>query len=259
MTPKHILLIEDEPAAAQRLQKLILEFVPDAAIEAIVDSIEASILWLKNNQPDLIFMDVQLSDGLCFDIFEKVNVTAPVVFTTAYDAYAIKAFRVQALDYLLKPLKRIEVKEALDRFQKMIAPHPDLDQVKDIYNDKPAPEFRQRYLVRLGSTIRVIEIPDIALIYTESKNTFLMTKEGRRFPLDYSLEAMESQLDPALFFRANRQYILALHAIREMYVYTKSRVKVNTDPPSPTQIIVSTEKSAQFKRWLSGNNESTQD
>lgn len=259
MQNPRILIIEDEPLAASRLKSLIHDILPKAEFLAVLDSVEASCAWLSKEQPDLILMDVQLADGLCFEIFQQVNIQVPVIFTTAYDAYALKAFRVQALDYLLKPLKRIEVKEALDRFQKMTPPMPDLKQVRDIYAGEPVPEFRERYLVRLGTSIRIVEIPDIALIYTESKNTFLMTKEGRRFPLDYSLEAMENQLDPTLFFRANRQYILALHAIREMYVYTKSRVKVNTDPPSPTQIIVSTEKSAQFKRWLSGNNGSTQD
>ncbi len=256
MQNPRILIIEDEPLAASRLKGLILEILPQAQVLAIVDSIEASVVWLQNHYSDLIFMDVQLADGLCFDIFKQVDIKVPVIFTTAYDAYALKAFRVQALDYLLKPMKRHEVKEALDRFQKLIPPVPDLDQVRDIYAGEPVPEFRQRYLVRLGTAIRVIEIPDIALIYTESKNTFLLTKEGRRFPVDYSLEAMESQLDPTLFFRANRQYILALNAIRQMFVHTKSRVKVQTDPPAPSQIIVSTEKSAQFKRWLAGNDES---
>ncbi len=256
MTPKHILLIEDEPAAAERLQKLILEFLPSAQIAATLDSVEASVRWLKSQKPDLIFMDVQLADGLCFEIFEQVDVTTPVVFTTAYDAYAQKAFRVQALDYLLKPLKRNELEEALQRVQDIPPPLVNTGQVKAIYAGESIPDFRQRFLVRLGASIRVIEIPDIALIYTESKNTFLMNTEGRRYPLDYSLEALEKQLDPTLFFRANRQYIVALHAIREMYVYSKSRVKVNTEPPSPSEIIVSTEKSASFKRWLSGDDHS---
>ncbi len=252
MTPVHILLIEDEPTAAQRLQKLILELLPPAKIDAILDSVEASVRWLADHQPDLIFMDVQLADGLCFEIFEQANVTAPVVFTTAYDDYALKAFRVQALDYLLKPLKRTELQEAIRRVRKAAPPQVNVEQVNAIYAGEPIPDYRQRFLVRLGASIRVIETQDIALIYTESKNTFLMTSEGRRFPLDYSLEALEKQLDPALFFRANRQYIVGLHAIREMYVYSKSRVKVHTEPAAPSEIIVSTEKSGSFKRWLAG-------
>ncbi|MCF8238402.1 MAG: LytTR family DNA-binding domain-containing protein [Saprospiraceae bacterium] len=252
MTPQHILLIEDEPTAAERLQKLILELLPSAQIEAVLDSVEDSVRWLKTHKPDLIFMDVQLADGLCFEIFEKVDVATPVVFITAYDDYALKAFRVQALDYLLKPLKRNELEEALGRVQEL-PPHVNTEQVKAIYAGEPIPDFRHRFLVRLGASIRVVETPDIALIYTESKNTFLMNTEGRRYPLDFSLEALEKQLDPAVFFRANRQYIVALHAIREMYVYSKSRVKVHTEPPAPSEIIVSTEKSASFKRWLAGD------
>lgn len=250
-TPK-ILILEDEPLAASRLKNLILEILPQAQILTVLDSVESAVTWLRQHHADLIFMDVQLADGLCFEVFKQVDIQQPVIFTTAYDAYAIKAFRIQALDYLLKPLKRAEVNEALNRFRKMHPPIPDLDQVSDIYQGANLPEFRQRYLVRLGTTIRVVETQDIAFIYTESKNTFLMTTEGRRYPVDHSLETIEGQLNPAHFFRANRQYILALHAIGNMHVHSKSRVKVNTVPPAPTQIIVSTEKSAQFKRWLAG-------
>lgn len=252
MKSPQILIIEDEPLAAVRLQGMILEILPQARILATIDSVEEAAIWLGQNRPDLIMMDVQLADGLCFNLFNRVDVQAPVIFTTAYDAYALKAFRVQALDYLLKPLKRNELKEALDRYQRMLPPLPNLTQIREIYSGEQDPKYRDRYLVRLGTSIRVVDIRDIALIYTESKNTFLMTREGRRFPLDYSLEAIESQLDPALFFRANRQYILSLSSIGEMHVHTKSRIRVTTNPASPTPIIVSTEKSAEFKRWLAG-------
>lgn len=254
MDIRKILLIEDEPAAALRLRHLLNEVFPSGRIVDTLDSVEAAVTWLSQNRADLIFMDVQLADGLCFEIFDQVHIDVPVIFITAYDAYALKAFRVQALDYLLKPIKQGELQEAIDRFTAREISLPDADQVRSISTDR---EYRQRYMVKLGTTMRVVDVSSIAYIYTESKTTFLMTREGRRFPLDYSLEALEGQLDPVLFFRANRQFILHWQAIRDMHMHTKSRVRVDTDPVAPQKIIVSTEKSASFKQWLAGHNESS--
>ena len=250
MDHRRILLIEDEPAAAKRLQQLIREVYPSGEVVDTLDRVDAAVSWLSQHQADLIFMDVQLADGLCFEIFDQVRVDVPVIFTTAYDAYALKAFRVQALDYLLKPIKQNELEEAIRRFtSRAIAPPP----AAAVQSINLGTEYRQRFMVKLGTTMRVVDVSSIAYLYTESKTTFLMTTEGRRFPMDYSLEVLESQLDPALFFRANRQFILHIEAIRDMHVHSKSRVRVQTDPPAPQEIIVSTEKSSGFKRWLAGH------
>lgn len=253
MKALQILIIEDEITAAERLKNMLLREDPSLHIMDILDSVESSVTFLQDQQPDLIFMDVQLADGICFGIFDAVTITCPIVFTTAYDAFALKAFRVQALDYLLKPLKAEELSQALKRAkatQQLLLPDP--IQIQAILKGQPGHEFRERFLVRLGATIRVVEVADIAYAYTEQKSVFVMTRIGRRFPLDITLEQLEKQLDPTVFFRLNRQFIVHIHAIKEMHVHSKARVKVIAEPAAPSEIIVSTERSAQFKLWLAG-------
>ena len=246
-----VLIIEDEDAAARRLQKLVKEIIPDAELKEPLDSVEAVLNWLDNNElPDLIFMDIHLADGSSFEIFNHVQVEKPVIFTTAYDQYAIQAFKVNTIDYLLKPIKRQELEQAIEKYRKWLG-GAQIDYAQ-LARAMQGEQYNKRFLIRIGQSIRVVEMKEAAYFYTESKISFVVTREGKRYPLDYSLEKLEEMSDPQIFFRINRQFIVNIEAIKEMYAYSKSRVKVELVPPCELETIVSTERSPYFKKWLVG-------
>ncbi len=246
-----VLIIEDEEAAARRLEKLVIKIEPEAKVLAKIDSVEAAIAWLEEKPaPDLIFMDIHLADGSSFEIFEHVHIVCPVIFTTAYDQYAIQAFRVSAVDYLLKPIKREELQAAIQKYQQRA--QSSLVDYSRLAKSLQSDAHTRRFLIKIGQHIRMVDVSEAAYFYTENKITFLVDKEGKRYPLDYSLEKLEEILDARQFFRVNRQMIIALHAIEEMFAYSKSRVKVVLNPPADTEVIVSTERSPHFKKWLVG-------
>lgn len=249
-----LLIIEDEQPAAKRLWKLINELEPDATLLNTLHSVEGSIEWLQQNPaPDLIFSDIQLSDGISFNIFKNKRFHAPVIFTTAYDQYAIEAFKVNSIDYLLKPVKKAELETAIAKFKRTIAvtqpPALDIDSLLKAYSTQKK-EYKKRFVVRYGEHIKTISTEEIAYFYTEDKINFLTTYENRRFPIDLNLDALDNNLDPAVFFRINRQFIISIHAITEMFAYSKSRVLIKLKPPCRHETIVSTERSADFKHWL---------
>lgn len=248
----NVLIVEDEAAAVKRMRKLLVEIDPTVDIVSDVPTVRAAVEWIRSNPaPDLAFFDVQLADGESFSIFREVEVGFPVVFVTAFDEYAIQAFRVNALDYLLKPLKKEELAQALDRAGKggVVRDHAQLS--TDPVSPVPVAPIK-RFLIRYGDHFKVIEPSQIAYIHSLQKNTFLRTREGRDLPLEESLDKLERQLDPARFIRLNRQLIVELHSIKELLAYSKSRVKVILDPPYGDDAIVSSERSAEFKRWLAG-------
>ncbi len=245
----NILIIEDEAAAARRLVKMISELFPEAVVLTQLESIIDSIAWLNSQPaPDLILLDIHLADGASFEIFQHCQVNTPIIFTTAYDQYAIQAFQVNAVDYLLKPIKREELQKAV---QKYLAHY---QQQKVDYSElAKAMQMEQRdkrFLIKLGQQIRLVDIKDIAYAYTESKITFLVTFEGKRYPVDHSLEKLEELLPNQDFFRINRQFIIGLQSIDTMLAYSKSRVKLNLNPPCELETIVSVERSPFFKKWL---------
>ncbi len=247
-----ILIIEDEDPAAKRLQKMLLEIEPAAELSDNIVSVSSAIKWFKENKlPDLVIADIQLSDGLSFEIFKAVEVLCPVIFTTAYDQYAIEAFKVNSIDYLLKPIKNEELAAAVLKFKKIKPAAPALDIAQLLKSfASPATDYKKRFVVRYGEHIKTINIEDVAFFYTEDKINFLTTKEGRRFTIDFNLDTLESMLDPKDFFRINRQYIIGIQSIAEMFAYTKSRVLIKLNPPAKHETIVSTERSAEFKLWL---------
>ncbi|GAB4497494.1 MAG: LytTR family DNA-binding domain-containing protein [Saprospiraceae bacterium] len=250
-----ILLIEDENAAARRLEKLLNEVAPDAVVLQRLDSVEASVLWLQSNPaPDLILLDIHLADGSSFEIFDHVTVTCPIIFTTAYDEFALQAFKVNTVDYLLKPIKTNELAAALDKYKKVFkAAAPDYSALLETLRKQGEPGYLHRMLIRFGNSIKLVDMADAAYFYTKDKITFLVTRStGKRFPVDYPLDKLEGMLDPAVFFRINRQFVINVAAIKEMHPYSKSRVKVELEPPTELETIVSTERSAEFKRWLVG-------
>ena len=250
----NVLIIEDEEPAAKRLQKMLKEIEPDINVLENIVSVSSAIKWFKNNPaPDLVFSDIQLSDGISFDIFKSVEVTSPIIFTTAYDQYAIEAFKVNSIDFLLKPIKKDDLEQAVNKFRKIthVSPAPGIDINKILQSFNPGgTEYKKRFVVRYGEHIKTINIEDVVYFYTEDKVNFLCTRDGRRFVIDLNLDTLDSTLDPKTFFRINRQYIIGIHSIGEMLAYTKSRVLIKLVPPAKHETIVSTERSADFKLWL---------
>lgn len=249
-----ILIIEDEEPAYRRLQKMLKELEPGHILLNQIVSVSSAVKWFKeNDEPDLIISDIQLSDGISFEIFKQVDLKCPVIFTTAYDQYAIEAFKVNSIDYLLKPVKKEELEKAVAKF-KALTPAtaaPAIDINKLLQSLQPAgTEYKKRFVVRYGEHIKTIDIEEVVYFYTEDKATFLCTKDARRFVVDFNLDTLDSILDPKVFFRINRQYIISIHSIAEMFAYSKSRVLIKLNPPSKHETIVSTERSADFKHWL---------
>lgn len=247
----NILIVEDEAAAVARMRKMLLEIDPSVKVVGALATVRETVDWIRSNPaPDLAFFDVQLADGESFAVFKSIEAPFPVVFVTAFDEHALKAFRVNAVDYLLKPLKRAELAEAMLRARnlRVVRDHGALASPGDV----PRPLPVKRFLIRYGDHFKLVEPSQIAYIHSLQKNTFLRTHEGRDLPLEESLDRLEKQLDPARFIRLNRQIIVELGSIKELLAYSKSRVKVILDPPYGEDAIVSSERSADFKRWLAG-------
>lgn len=253
----NILIIEDEPAAARRLERFLKNIDSDVEILGILPSIEESVKWLsKHESPELIFMDIQLEDGQSFEILNQVTVSSYLIFTTAYDEYAIKAFKYNSIDYLLKPLKELELGQAINKYNAISKSDAKLqfdykklaETIETTHSEKP-----KRILMHVGSQLKTIEIIKIAYVYTKSKVVFATTFDGKRMPIDFSLDQFEEMTNPEKFFRINRQFIINVDAIDQMHVYSKSRVKIILTPPCDEETIVSTERAPHFKKWMTGS------
>lgn len=250
-----ILMLEDEEPAAKRLQKLIKETEPDAEIVAVLDSISKAKNWLQQNpSPDLMLVDIHLSDGISLELFKQTDVQCPLIFTTAYDEYALQAFKLNSIDYLLKPVKKEELHNAVEKFKRQKAKEqPPVDVNKLLETMQQPQQFRDRFVIRYGEHIKTIETKDASYFYTESRANFLVTNEGKRFVIDFNLDQLERMLNPKQFFRINRQFIVSLQAIDEMTAWTKARVLIKLKPANKQETIVSTERSPEFKKWLAGD------
>ena len=248
-----VLILEDEEPAAQRFRRMLSELRPNADVVAVLDRVSDAVQWLKTNAaPDLLFCDIQLADALSFDVFKQVNVTAPVVFITAFDDYAIQAFKVNSVDYLLKPLKKEELAQALDKFDRTRHAAPPVNQLMEWLQQNKPHAYTERFLVQVGQQLKTVDIHEAAYFYTQDKIIFLTTKAGKRYAVDFNLDQLEKMLNPARFFRINRQYIVAIDAIDKMTAYPKSRVKIELKPAAPDETVTSTERSSDFKKWLAG-------
>ncbi|WP_111668842.1 LytR/AlgR family response regulator transcription factor [Algoriphagus litoralis] len=247
----NILIIEDEKPAANRLIKLLEPHFPDISPIANLDTVARAVAWFDQNpEPDLIFCDIQLADGISFEIFEKVKLSTPIIFTTAYDQYAIKAFQVNAIDYLLKPIDPIELAKAVEKFKsRQIKPALDMDILKSLLQPEKK-SYKSRFLVRFGEKIQSIPIEETAFFFSEERVTFLQTKEGKKFVLDSTLEQVEAAVDPAIFFRINRKYFCRVDAVEEVLSYSNSRLKVKLKNSTDSDILISREKVTEFKNWL---------
>jgi len=248
-----VLIIEDEETAAKRLQKMISEALPEAEIIDNLSSIAASIEWFKNNQqPDLAFFDIHLADGSSFEVFKKIAVSCPVIFTTAYDQYALEAFKVNSIDYLLKPIKKDELERAINKFRNLHFKSAPVNIENLLASIHQKATYKERFVIKYGDHMKTIQTADIAYICSENRISFAVLKEGKRYALDFTMDQLEEMLDPKLFFRINRQFIIGFNSITEMLSYSKSRVLVKLNPPAKEETIVSTERSASFKAWLAG-------
>lgn len=251
-----VVIIEDEAPAFRRLQKILEEVYPQAEIMEVLDSVEASVEWLQSNvQPDLIFMDIQLSDGLSFEIFDSVRITSPVIFTTAFDEYTLRAFKVNSIDYLLKPIKREELASSLEKFHQLKSAFgnksesPDLNAlIREIKLDDR--RFKTRFLVKKGDELLSIETSDISHFHTRHGVVHLLTQTGRDHLMDFTLDELMVQLDPEQFFRANRQFIVHFKAIKKIHKFHKGKLLVQLAAPKDESITVSAEKASDFKSWL---------
>ena len=246
------IIIEDEKLAAERLEELIKEIDPSIEISAKLSSVEQSIKYLKQTKPDLIFLDIQLEDGLSFSIFEKVEVDIPIIFTTAYDQYAIKAFKLNSIDYLLKPIKKEELREALRKFKNIKTLYlMDFEEIiRSIQNKEIS--YKKRFLIQYGQRIKKVEIDEVAYFYAMEKNVFLTTSSGNTFPIDFTLDKLQEEIDPEKFFRINRKMIVGFDTIKNMIPYSRSRIKIELNPPEPKDVeaLVSVERSSAFKQWM---------
>lgn len=253
----NILIIEDELSAAKRLHKLVSELRPHAHILDSLDTVEASLDWLnKHAAPDLILLDIHLADGSSFEILQQHPLDTPIIFTTAYDEYALQAFKVNSIDYLLKPIKRGELDQALAKYEKQIGtPTAQAVDYQALAKAMQAEQmqYQKRIVLRFRQSIKAIEIDEIAYFFIESRVCLLRTFEGKTYPVDFNLDELEEKLDPQRFFRANRQCIVSIEGIGKMHTYSKSRIKIELKPPADFETVVSSERSARFKKWLSGN------
>ncbi|MBN2668951.1 MAG: response regulator transcription factor [Bacteroidales bacterium] len=249
-----IVIIEDEYQAQNRLQKLIAKHLPQAELVAILDSIESSVQWFSaHHEPDLIFSDIQLSDGLSFKIFQQIEIRAFVVFTTAYDEYAIEAFKLNSIDYLLKPVSEESFEKSLQKYRNLTSnKSPLLDPQQWLNLIEQRVKYKCRFLVDIGQSIGVIEIKQIAYFALIDKQICIVTHEMEKYPLKDSLDKIEAEIEPHLFYRINRQILLSAGAIRKIHLHFNYKLKLELNPPFDEDIIVSKAKVAEFKAWLSG-------
>jgi DNA-binding LytR/AlgR family response regulator len=249
----NILIIEDEPLAAQRLGSLITELMPHATVLQTIDSIRKSIQWLnQNDHPELILMDIHLADGISFEIFEKCTVACPVIFTTAYDQYALKAFKVNSIDYILKPVDKSELAQALKKFEssRTMQTSPDLLASINSTMRMLIRRYKERFIIKVGDKLRSIEVSDVQLFLSAEKTTFAQTSDGRKHVLDQPLDEIQELLNPEQFFRINRKYIVAISAIRDINSYTNSRLKLSLKINHDDDVIVARERVNDFRAWL---------
>lgn len=249
-----ILIIEDEPLAAERLSSLIIQLKPNAQIITILDSVKRSVAWLQSNpRPDLVFMDIQLADGLSFEIFDQVEIKSPIIFTTAYNEYALKAFKVNSIDYILKPVDAAELKAAFEKHSTLITSIPSSEKMMESISyamQMLTKKYKERFLVKVGEHLKTVETIDILFFYSLEKTTFAQTVDGRKHILDFTIDQLENLVNTNSFFRINRKYLVSFDSIQEMISYTNSRFKLALKSSDDNNIIVARERVQEFKEWL---------
>jgi DNA-binding LytR/AlgR family response regulator len=249
----NVLIIEDEKPAARLLQRKLQKLNLEAA--TMLHSVEESIAWFSTNEhPDLIFLDIQLSDGLSFEIFEAVTINSAVIFTTAYDEYALRAFKLNSIDYLLKPIDEDDLEAAVNKYkERQPAPQNlslDFDQIKRMLANPAEKAYKKRFTIKTGQHLKMVNTEDVECFYSENKGTYIHTKDNRDYLLETTLEQLENELDPAKFFRVSRKFIVSVSVIKDIVVYTNSRLKITLPTYKDDEVIVSRERVSDFREWL---------
>ncbi len=251
-----VLVIEDEELAALRLKKMLLQCKEEISVIEMLDSIESSVIWLNSHEtPDLIFLDIQLSDGISFEIFNRVELKCPVIFVTAYDTYALKAFELNSIDYLLKPLRQELLNNSIGKYLKIKQQFSSSDmlykmqQIIESYS-MSGKTYKTRFLINKGDAIITVKAKEIAYFLAEEKVVLLVLNNSRKYIVNYSLDQLEQVLDPAVFFRINRQFIISEHSIDKISNYFNYKLKLKLLPPAGEDVLVSKSRVAEFKQWL---------
>lgn len=243
----NIIIIEDEKPAARLLKRRIEKLGYE--VQTMLHSVEESRYWLINNaHPDLIFLDIQLSDGLSFQIFDEVDINSSIIFTTAYDEYALKAFKLNSIDYLLKPVDEEELEHAISKYENQQKVNVNFSQIKQLFDHTKT--YKERFTTKIGTSIKMISTAEIELFYSENKATYAYTKEGKNYLLDYTLDKLEELVSPKEFYRINRGQMIKMDAIKDISVYSNSRLKIILNKYSEQECVVSREKVNDFRNWL---------
>lgn len=249
----NVLIIEDEKPSARRLNRMLdrLGVVAQDMLHSVAESIE----WFRNNpHPDLIFLDIQLSDGLSFEIFDEVDVQSAIIFTTAFDEYALQAFKLNSIDYLLKPIDEEELETAVAKYKKRMPKAQNVqlnfEDIRKLLGNPVEREYKKRFTTKIGQHIKMIPVDDIECFFSENKGTYAHTYEGRDYLLDTTLEQLEDELSPKVFFRINRKFYVSVHAIRDIISYTNSRLQIKLHSYNDDEVIVARERVKDFKLWL---------
>jgi len=254
----HVLIIEDEVPAAEKLERYLQKYSTGILVAAKIQSVKEAVEWLsaRQNEIDLIFMDIQLLDGQSFEIFRQVEIKKPVIFVTAYNEFALDAFKVKGIDYLLKPVSFNDLSGALQKLEQLRSQlnwsEEKFETVKQAVTTLATKNYKSRFMVKLGDHIRSITADQIGLLFADGRDVYLITNENKKFIIDYTLENLEELIDPVIFFRANRSYILNIHFIQDVVVYSNSRLKIIPTVKWEQEIIVSREKVGEFKQWFDG-------
>lgn len=249
----NVIIIEDEKPAARRLSRLLSEL--NVSVSTMLHSVEESIAWFQNNQhPDLIFLDIQLSDGLSFEIFDIIEVKSAIIFTTAYDEYALQAFKLNSIDYLLKPIDDEELETAVKKYQDFKPENQkisvDFNDIKKLLVNPLEREYKKRFTVKVGQHLKIINADEVECFYSENKGTYAATLDGRNYLLDTTLEQLEEEISPKIFFRVSRKFYVNINHINDIVSYTNSRLQIKLNRFSEQEIIVSRERVKDFKLWL---------
>ncbi|MDR6784301.1 two-component system response regulator LytT [Pedobacter africanus] len=246
-----VLIVEDEELAADTLRNILMDINPNIQVLTILGTVEAAVAWLSKHTADLLFMDIHLGDGESFQIFQQVQVNSPVIFTTAYDQYTLKAFKNQGIDYLLKPFDEDDVRAALNKLNSIRkATEIVLPQITTI--EAQPGKLRNRFMVKMGKLIKTVQSEEVAYFMADDKYLFLVTKDNQNYIIEETLSSLEPQLDPAVFFRINRKFIINIKAIKEMYKLSRNRVRIvlQPSPAAGVEAVVSEERAEDFKNWL---------
>lgn len=249
----NILIIEDEKPAARLLQRKVEKL--GLQVQNMLHSVEEAIIWFQNHpHPDLIFLDIQLSDGLSFEIFEQIDIKSAIIFTTAYDEYALRAFKLNSIDYLLKPIDEDELEIAISKFknqfQKNTISNLDFEAIKRMLVNPIEKEYKKRFSIKIGNQLRVIPIEEVECFFSENKGTYIHTLDNRDYLIDSTLEILETEINPKDFFRINRKFIIPLKSIKEIQVHTNSRLKIVLPSFKDDEVIVARERVSDFKEWI---------